>query len=138
MVAKFRGAKKKNIKTRIDGLKEVEKLLEDIGVSASDVLDKAANAGGEIALEDAKRRCPTDSGRLKASLNLKKSKTKKPEVRQEVKIAPGRKEYYGTFVELGTANQPAQPFMRPAIDENKDKIAKAINDEVLKAVGRLR
>ncbi|MDW7651313.1 MAG: HK97 gp10 family phage protein [Bacillota bacterium] len=137
-MAKFKAAKQRKLRVSIEGADEVAKLLEDLGEAAGSILEQAAEAGGKIALDDAKRRCPVDTGALKASLYLAKSKTRKPEIKREVKISPGKKEYYGTFVELGTANINPQPFMRPAIDENQDRIAKAINQKVLSALGRIR
>ena len=137
-MAKFKAAKQRQLRVSIEGADEVAKLLEDLSEAAGSILEQAAEAGGKIALDDARRRCPVDTGALKASLHLAKSKTRKPEIKREVKISPGKKEYYGTFVELGTANINPQPFMRPAIDENQDRIAKAINQKVLSALGRIR
>jgi len=33
---------------------------------------------------------------------------------------------YGGFLETGTVNMPAQPYFRPALDKNKDKLGKNI------------
>ena len=33
---------------------------------------------------------------------------------------------YGGFLETGTVNMPAQPYFRPALDRNKDKLPKNI------------
>lgn len=137
-MVRFRTGRQKRINVGIEGADEVAKLLESMGEAASIILEQAAEAGGKVVLKDAKKRCPVDSGKLRASLHLEKGKTKKPEIKQEVKISPGKTEYYGTFVELGTTRQAAQPFMRPAVDENKDIIAKAINQEVLRALRRIR
>lgn len=137
-MAKFKAAKQKKLKTSIEGADEVIKMLQEMGQEASSILERAADAGGKIALNAAKNLCPVKTGALKASLYLQKSKTKKPEIKQEVKISPGKKEFYGTFVELGTSKQAAQPYMRPAIDENQGEIARTINQEVLKAIGRIK
>jgi len=51
---------------------------------------------------------------------------------------PGKQEYYGTFVELGTKHQAAQPYLRPAVDENKQQIGMAVNQKILKALERIR
>ncbi len=109
-----------------------------MGAAASEILAQAAEAGGQVVLEDAKNHCPVDTGALKASLHIEKGKSKKPDIKQEVKILPGKKEYYGTFVELGTTRQATQPYLRPAVDENKEQIATAVNQEILKALGRIR
>lgn len=136
-MARFRSARRRGWNTQLEGAEEVIELLNQIGDAASDVLATAARAGGDIALTDARRRCPVDTGKLKASLHLEKGKSKKPRVHQIVEIKPGKKEYYGTFVELGTKRQPAQPFMRPAVNENKSRIGEAVNQAVLRALGRI-
>lgn len=128
--------RQRKVNVGIEGAEEIIKLLKDMGQAAENVLEKAAEAGGKVALSDAKRRCPIDTGNLKNSLHLDNGK--KSERRAEVKISQGKDEFYGTFVELGTKHQKAQPFMRPAIDENQSDIAKAVNEEVGRALGRFR
>ncbi len=137
-MARFRAARQKKLNVGIEGADEVIELLEEMGAAASQILAQAAEVAGKIVLEDAKRRCPVDTGALKASLHIEQGKSKKPDIKQEVKILTGKKEYYGTFVELGTSRQAAKPFLRPAVDENKDKIAAAVNQEILRALGRMR
>lgn len=137
-MARFRGARQRRLNVGIEGADEVIQLLEEMGAAASAVLEQAAAAGGQIVLEDAKSRCPIDTGALKASLHMDKGKSKKPDIKQEVKISPGKQEYYGTFVELGTTRQAAQPYLRPAVDKNKEKIAKAVTQEIARALGRIR
>lgn len=137
-MARFRGARQRKLHVAIEGADEVIKILENMGAAASDVLEQAAQAGGQIVLEDAKNRCSVNTGALKASLHIEKGKSKKPDVKQEVKISPGKQEYYGTFVELGTTRQAARPYLRPAVDKNKEKIAEAVTQEIARAIGRIR
>ena len=137
MGTKFKSAKQRRLNTSIEGADEVIKMLKELGEAASGILERAAEAGGRVALDAAKAKCPVDTGALKRSLHIEKSKTKKPEIKQEVKISPGKNQYYGTFVELGTKRQAAKPYLRPAIDENQEQISKAVNQEVLRAIGRI-
>lgn len=133
-----RRARVRKLKTHIEGLDEVVKLLEDMGDAAINVLDDAAKGGAEIVLAEAKRRVPVDTGRLRDSLILKKSKIKNAKVRGVYTVSKKRGVEYFAPVELGTSKMKARPFLRPAVDENKREIAKAINNEVLKAIGRIR
>jgi len=55
----------------------------------------------------AKRLCPVDTGTLRASLHTVRIDAETVEVRDGVK--------YGKFLEFGTVNMNAQPYMRPAI-----------------------
>jgi HK97 gp10 family phage protein len=79
---------------------------------------------------------PVKTGRLRASLTL--TQGRKTPARANVRIEHGKKEYYGKFVELGTRKQPARPFMRPAVDENKQQISEVETEEIGRAVGRVR
>ncbi len=129
-------ARIKKLKAEVEGAEEVVKLLEEMGQKAGEVLAKAAEAGGRVALSEARRRCPVKTGRLRASLTL--TQGRKTPARANVRIEHGKKEYYGKFVELGTRKQPARPFMRPAVDENKQQISEAVTEEIGRAVGRVR
>ena len=102
--------------------------------AASSVLLRGARAGGEIALDDARRNCPEDTGALKASLKLTDGKVTKTKATIQVDYDKSLK--YGTHVELGARGRPANPFMRNAVDKNQEKINKAIVDEISKAVGK--
>lgn len=44
----------------------------------------------------------------------------------EGRVGVKKKGYWGLFVELGTSKMAAHPFLRPAVQENKDKIVKMI------------
>ena len=54
------------MKTTIEGASAIVKDLKAMDDAAAQVMMQGAKAGGKIALEDAKRNCPVDSGALKA------------------------------------------------------------------------
>ncbi len=58
-------AKQRKVKTEIDGANKLVKDLKAMEDAAVNVMMAGAKAGGKIALEDAKRNCPVDSGALK-------------------------------------------------------------------------
>lgn len=125
-------------KTYIEGLAEVQELMSEMGEAASEVLDKAAKEGSEIVFKAAKQKVPVDTGKLKESLVLKKSKVKNPEIQCNYYVSKKSGAEHFAPVELGTSKMKAQPFLRPAIDENMKGIQNAINNEVLKAIGRFK
>lgn len=68
---------------------------------------------------EAKRRSPVDTG------NLKKSITKEVEKEQDEIVGRiGTNVEYAGYVEYGTKRQAAQPYLRPALLENKEQITK--------------
>ena len=126
-------AKQKKVKVAIEGAEKLVKKLKEMVDAAGDVLMKAAMEGGEIVLQEAKKNCPVDTGNLRNSLQLTKDKQTK--TKATVKIDYDKTLKYGTHVELGTKDQPAQPFLRSSVDENQTVINVEITDTVSDAVG---
>lgn len=127
-------AKMKKVQTTVEGANAIVKDLKAMEDAAAAVLMKAAKAGGQIALEQAKRNCPVDTGALKQSLHLTEGKATK--IKATVQVDYDKSLKYGTHVELGSRNRPANPFMRNAVDDNQNQINEAITSELSKAVGR--
>ena len=126
-------AKQRKVKVQVEGATKLAKELKSMEDAASSVLLKGAKAGGEIALEDARRNCPEDTGALKASLKLTDGKVTTTKATIQVDYDKSLK--YGTHVELGARGRPANPFLRNAVDDNQDKINEAIVKEITKALG---
>lgn len=126
-------AKQKKVKVAIEGADKIVKKLKAMDDAAGVVLMKAALEGGEIALNEAKRNCPVDTGTLRNSLKLEKVKQTK--TKATVKIDYDKSLKYGTHVELGTKHIAAQPFLRNSVDENQSNISSEITDTVSDAVG---
>ena len=127
-------AKQRKVKTTVEGADALVKDLKAMEEAAADALMAAAKAGDKIALEDAKRNCPVDTGALKQSLHLTDGKA--TAVKATVQVDYDKSLKYGTHVELGSRNRPANPFMRNAVDDNQNKINDAITAELSRAVGR--
>lgn len=127
-------AKQKKVRVTLEGGQKLIRRLKAMDEAAGNVLMQAAKAGGKIALDEAKSKCPVETGALRDSLNMAEN-SQKP-TKADVKIDYDKSLKYGTFVELGARGRPANPFMREAVDENIDKINAAISAEVAAAVGR--
>jgi HK97 gp10 family phage protein len=127
----------KKLKTYIEGMDEVIKLVQEMGDAAAGALDEACKSGADLVLSEAKQKVPVDTGTLRDSLILKKSKTKNPNIKSEYYVTKKSGAEHFAPVELGTSKMKAQPFLRPAIDENKSGIAKKVNDAMLRAIGRI-
>ena len=127
-------AKQRKAKTSIEGANELVKDLKAMEDAAASVMMAGAKAGGRIALEDAKRNCPVDTGALKQSLHLTEGKL--TATRATVQVDYDKSLKYGTHVELGAMGRPANPFLRNAVDDNQNQINDAIVAEISRAVGR--
>ena len=126
-------AKQRKMKVEVEGAAKLAKELKSMEDGASSVLLKGARAGGQIALEDARRNCPEDTGALKASLKLTDGKVTTTKATIQVDYDKSLK--YGTHVELGARGRPANPFLRNAVDDNQDAINEALVKEITKALG---
>ena len=131
-MARSYSAKQKRLRVRVEGAEQIVKALKGMDDKASKVLTSAAKAGGEIALSDAKRNCPVNTGALRDSIKMNVNKV--TNTKADVKIDYDKSIKYGVFVELGTRGRAANPFMRNAVDKNQDKINSKITDTVRNAV----
>ena len=86
--------------------KAEEKVLEMIGI---------------LVEGDAVERCPIDTGNLMLSI------THERQGKWEVIGSPVE---YAPDVELGTSKSKAQPYLRPAVEENWDVIKKIVKDNL--------
>lgn len=116
------------LKMDIVGMDEVIGKLNklDVGarVSVRNQVRKSANA----IRKGAQMRVPVDSGKLKKSIRSSFSSDG-----FTAEIAP-RLRYRAHFVEFGTVDQPAQPYMTPAWEAERQNyingIKKAIKDSI--------
>jgi HK97 gp10 family phage protein len=87
----------------------------------------ALEASALLVEGQAKALAPVDTG------NLRNSITHEVEG-QEAKV--GTNVEYAPFVELGTSKQAAQPYLNPALEQNKGNIKRIFADAIKKGVGR--
>ena len=86
--------------------------------------EKALTTSALLVEGDAKLRAPVDTGNLRSSLNHK-VETDRATIGTNVEYAP--------FVEFSTSRTPAQPFLEPALRENKGKIQKIFAEHIRNA-----
>jgi|SRR5690554_1429765 len=75
-----------------------------------------------IVEADAKRLCPVDTGRLRASITHEVRQIAKDIIQGKI----GTNTSYAPHVFLGTSKQLAQPTLRPALEKNWPKIVRLI------------
>lgn len=92
----------------------------------------AVKAGAEIVAEDAEARAPRYRGILATEIAIEEEES--TDKRAVYKIGPSKKAFWGRFQELGTSHHTAQPFLRPALDENEDAIRRKMRDVLRQAL----
>lgn len=129
-------------------LRGFDEYLEKIAKAGKDVDQAAANAvvaGGDALLEGMKERAPVydnDPARPDVTPGLLRDTLTRSEPSQSgnfvsvyvgvPKDAPKQVAIYGLVQEYGTASVPSQPYVRPAIDEDKAKVRKAQRESLKK------
>ena len=86
-------------------------------------LTRALEKVGLVAEGYAKRLCPVDTGRLRNSITHVIDGG-------EMAAYVGTNVEYGPYVELGTARQKAQPFLRPAAQDHVGEYRRIIEGEL--------
>lgn len=87
----------------------VKELTAEMESKIPAILEKC----GLVAEGYAKRLCPVDTGNLRNSITH-------VVVPGESTVYIGTNVYYGPYVEMGTVRTKAQPFIKPAIVDNKN------------------
>lgn len=103
--------------------------LKMISEKVSKTTKEALKECSEMLVQEAKSRCPVDSGRLRDSIHAEKRKGgTKYQITADAKDDEGR--YYGKVVEFSPKIN--KPFMYPAMDslkeQIKDKLINAVRD----------
>ncbi|MGE6895766.1 HK97-gp10 family putative phage morphogenesis protein [Priestia flexa] len=116
----------------MEGLTKQLKELEQLG---DRILQKALKAGAEVLREEIKKRAPrSDMNKEHLADNIIISKV----IQGHIDIGPdAKKAFYARFVEFGTVNMPAQPFIEPAFLAVKDKIQAVMAEVVQEELKRL-
>ena len=107
----------------MSGAKELERVLKKLGPKLAErELLKAARAGANVILKEARARAPRGSDPSAASKkygplhkNVKVVRMKKTGFSVEMAIHNG-KAFWGGFLEWGTKDIAARPWMSPAFD----------------------
>jgi HK97 gp10 family phage protein len=141
-------------KSKIDGMKELEKSIRKLGQVPQKSVTKAAKAGANISLKSARANAPVDTGDLKSGIVLKGEKRTTPgkKVYQVVfdrnknhmfvkMSADGKRSYYPASQEYGYITRsggyvPGYRFMRNSITTNEVEIEKKIVDVLSKDIDK--
>jgi HK97 gp10 family phage protein len=116
-------------KSQILGAAALDKVLKQLPRKIEEsVVLKALREGAKPIVKDAKKRVPVRSGKLKRAITVRKGsrkRTSKGGGQLVIGFKPpvSRRAH---LTEFGTSTQPAQPFMRPAIEAQGPSAIEAI------------
>lgn len=119
-----------------NGEEAAQKAVEELAdrLEAGDHVE-AAKKGAEVIREEAAARVPMSAGApSRGGKHLKdaiaKVVRKDGEDRVVVAVGPESDQFHGIFVELGTEHMPADPYLRPAVDDKGPQAIKVVADEL--------
>lgn len=130
---------------RVEGLSDLVKSLTKLPDA---VRDKAVNdgtlEGAKVIQRAAITNAPKKTGKLSRNIVVRKNRKTRYDsehsvvIRKIGKAVNSKNAYYGIFVEYGTSKMPAQPFMRPAFEGNKEIAVSVLAGHIRETVGRYR
>ena len=151
----------------IRGLSSLMRKLDQLGGNSKEVLNKSVEDCTVFVRDDARSRCPADSGDLRQSIDYKVEKSDSGvtgiiytnmEYAPYVEFGTGktgqasnnntnvsvsyRKDgwtYYSDKLKqfVYTEGQPAQPYMYPALHDNKEKLKRKMSSDIRKAIRKV-
>lgn len=95
----------------------------EVANAFEDAIQDALDETGDAARQAAQDKCPVDTGLLRDSIF---AIADVGEGAHRRKLIVGADAPYAMFVELGTSRMVAQPFLRPAIDQEAPKLTQRI------------
>ena len=122
-------------------LAALEKRLNDVADKvAKKALRSAARNAMKKVRKEARDNAPEDTGLLDENFGLL-TRVRLSEVIAKVGIRGGAREndttpFYFRFVELGTKDAPAKPFLRPALENNAQEVLSTVVEELKKALDK--
>ena len=103
-----------NISVRVDWDSKLVQAMREIHDDAM----RAARLTAEVVEKGAKSRVPIDSGDLRDAIHVE------PVEDGYAVVAGDSDVFYGHIVENGSVNVPPRPFLVPALEAERDNIAK--------------
>ncbi|WP_036114476.1 MULTISPECIES: HK97-gp10 family putative phage morphogenesis protein [Luteibacter] len=114
----------------IDGLADLERRLTEIaGPGARRALSKGLRQGTNVVLKEARRRVRKKTGATAKATRTKSQGQQGQDITYSVTT-----NYVGRFLELGTSQMPAYPFLRPATEASAQLAVQIMRDVTLAAI----
>ncbi len=120
------------ITIKVDGISELQAKFKNLNNELQTALSQAVSAGAAVVERSAKEKVRVDTGRLRNSIR----EMQKFESSGKVESQVGTDVEYGPANEFGTPRMQAQPYLRPAVDENTAEIEAAIEAKIKAILAR--
>ena len=111
--------------------RKIERLQKALRRAPAIITEELGTAVRDLVLlveAKAKKLCPVDTGKLRASIT--------PVIESWAAGYVGTNTHYAPYVEYGTEKMPAQPFLEPAFLEGKRQASKIFGEAISRAISR--
>lgn len=131
------------INTHFSGLDELGRALTQLEKEVkTKILREAGKKAMEPVLDDMKQHAGFDetsqAAHMRDSIKIRTSSRKKLKGSVLITVGPSNKHFIKAFAqEMGTVKQVSRPFIRPALDYNKQAVIKILAAEIRDALNRL-
>lgn len=133
---------------RVDGLQELGKAMKTLTEDVNKRIARAATGAAaqvvrKAAVDNINRSPSVETGNLRRNVIAKRLPPNEAQMTSAhiVTVRKGRvtkkqyakglrDAYYARYVEFGTVDMPAEPFLRPALDNNVQKAINAMKDRL--------
>jgi HK97 gp10 family phage protein len=120
------------------GVEEMLLNIQRLGQKVSRRENQALRAGAKELQETMARNAPGPSDKKRAvhlKDNIQMSRVKESEEGKVIEVGPGKTSFYARFLEFGTSKMPPHPFVGPSIVESRERVLKAMADELRRGMG---
>ena len=111
--------------------RKIERLQKALKRAPALITEELGTAVRDLVLlveAEAKKLCPVDTGKLRASIT--------PVIESWAAGYVGTNTHYAPYVEYGTRKMDAQPFLEPAFLEGKRQASKVFGQAISRAIAR--
>lgn len=131
------------VRMKVEGGDKLARRLQMLAEeTARKHMRESALEGAEVIRAEAAEKAPRKTGTL--AEDIQKEIKKQTKSRVEIHIGPGKRGWYGRYVEEGHAvvrnkkkigDAPPHPFLRPAFDEKNDEAQSIMVKELRRRLG---
>lgn len=119
----------------IEGLEELKDTLGDfLPREANNILRRTITKVAANIRDDMRKEAPKDEGVLRKAITSRRNRGTPDSIEAGVYITHGKKvrnsAWYWHFLEYGTVNHPADPFIYPTAEEWRGKISDSFRHEL--------
>lgn len=98
------------------------------------IVRQAQREAAKLLASEIRDKAPVESGKLKRSVKVRSGGSKKGVITTLVQITGGHDDPFIGFVEFGTKDQPAQPFIRRSVAVKRDAVIDTIVQQINEAI----